>query len=323
MVTTTEKKKAIIELLQSKNDDIEAIERIYAVLSGEYPRDAKEQKTATEAKYTITAKQDTVLKIQPVDSSTLADDQKRECKAGIDLDLDELEIVGNSHLKLKLAGRETYEYAFKPHWDLPSHVTQTIKAQSHQSIMGVFNNEVTTLKLSQPDASTCQSACVAMAIGTTDIYAVRSALTSRGVAGDPSVMSWYLNRELGERHIFDDNASMSEMREWLRNGEFLVTYGWFTNSGHVIALDGVSIETGSLAYKFDVSDPWSEFDFSSWSYNKLDSVKFFDGYYSALGIYAACVAGQSVSHARQIYASGTFDSNRKGAWVHRIKNVKK
>ena len=311
----------------------EEIQKIHDALFG--PSMATNGKKTTQpevqSKYIITAKVNTLLKSHPVDSSTLPPDQKKKCQAGTDLELTELEIVKNSHLKLKVGGKETYEYAFRPHWEVPEKVLTQLKGNSHQSIAagvaasGVF--QVDSLKVSQPDASTCQSACIAMAIGSTDVLGIRAALDGRAatvgsIAGDPNVMAWYLNRKLGDRYIFDDNASMSEMREWLRNGEFLITHGWFTGSGHVIALDGIQIE--QLAYKFDVSDPWSEFSFGSWSYNN-PSVQFYDGYYSALGIYAACVAGQSVNDAIRIYdgGNGTYDSNKKGAWVHRIKGLQK
>lgn len=322
MLTLQDKKNRIITTLKQNENNEEMIDMLHNAMFENGSLQNGNAATSATSKYKITAKRDTILKIKPIDSTQLSNEQKKECKAGTDLELDELEIVANSHLKLKLKGKSTFEFAFKPHWDIPSDVKVEIKSKDHTDIAGVFKTSVTSLKLSQPDAVTCQSACAAMAVNLKDIYAVRAFLESRGVPGDPAVMSWYLNRELGNNHIFDDNASMSEMREWLRNGEFLITYGWFTNSGHVIALDGVSIEKGALAYKFDVSDPWSEFSFPSWSYNN-PQIQFYDGYYSPLGIYAACVASQSVEHARSIYNKGAYDSNHKGAWVHRIIAPKK
>ena len=322
MLTIQDKKNDIISTLKNNENNIKLIDAIHKAMFDNGSLLNGNEDNSSTSNYRITATQDTILKVQPIDSSQLTNDHKKECKAGTDLELDELKIIENSHLKLRLAGKNTFEYAFRPHWDIPNDVKAEIKSKEHNSISGIFKTNVTSLKLSQPDAVTCQSACAAMAVNSKDIHSIRATLESRGIPGDPAVMSWYLNRELGTNHIFDDNASMSEMREWLRNGEFLITYGWFTNSGHVIALDGVSIEQDSLAYQFDVSDPWSEFSFPSWSYNKPE-IQFYDGYYSPLGIYAACVASQSVEHARTIYSQGTYDSNHKGAWVHRIINSKK
>jgi hypothetical protein len=171
--------------------------------------------------------------------------------------------------------------------------------------------------LSQPDAVTCQSACIAQAIGTTDIMGIRRQLQGMGDPGDPYIMGKILRDHFGDRYAFDDNASLLEAREVLRKGAFCITHGWFTGSGHVISFDGVAVDPKTLSYKFDVKDPWSEFDFKSWSYRN-PHIDRYDGYYSSHGIYAACVAGQSVWNAQQIYRKGELDSNRKGMWLHTI-----
>ena len=171
----------------------------------------------------------------------------------------------------------------------------------------------------QPDAFTCQSTCVAMALGRTDIMAVRQQLEAIGQPGDPATMGKYItdNLSLPSTYQFEDNASLSQVRDWLKAGEFLIIHGWFTGSGHVIAIDGVEIDSSNLSYRFSVRDPWSEFDFNHWSYDS-NSVGF-HGFYSSYGIYAACVAGQSKNDAADIYDRGELDANRGGAWVHRIR----
>jgi hypothetical protein len=186
--------------------------------------------------------------------------------------------------------------------------------------MTEYKEQVAEVKdgvLSQPDAYTCQSACVCMALGLTDIAGMRARLCSLGEAGDPYVMGEVLRAQLGDRYEFNDNASLSEIREWLKAGEFLISHGWFTGSGHVIALDGVAIDPTTLSYKISVKDPWGEFSFGSWAY--LPGADHFDGYYSPWGLYAAIVVGHGPGHAAEIYRRGELDSSRKGAWVHRIK----
>lgn len=179
-----------------------------------------------------------------------------------------------------------------------------------------FSSKIPSRNLSQPNAWTCQATCVAMVSGD-DPLKVRQRLEALGNPGDPYVMGQVLQEKFGSRYIFDPDATMNQIKAWLQAGEFLITHGWFTGPGHVIALDGVQLDPATLSYKISVKDPWSEFSFPAWSYNN-PSKNFFDGYYSSWGLYAAIVAGSSCSHAASIYARGELDSNRPGAWVHRV-----
>jgi lysozyme len=174
--------------------------------------------------------------------------------------------------------------------------------------------KIRALNLSQPDASTCQAACIGMAVGDSNILGIRRKLLAKGDAGNPAVMAAII-REFGRPYRYEGDASLSEVYEWLKNGEFLITHGWFTGSGHVICLDGLK-KVSEGEYSLDVKDPWSEFNAPAWRYDK--STKFYDGFYSDACIYAACVAGTSVSNARSVYQSGKVDPNRGGMWVHRF-----
>ena len=182
-----------------------------------------------------------------------------------------------------------------------------------------FSKVKGTLDLTQPDGYTCQSTCVAMALGLTDILKVRHELEAIGDPGSAITMGDYLTAHLlpPTTYEFEGNASISQIRDWLKAGEFLIIHGWFTAPGHVIAIDGVEVDPSNLSYKFSVRDPWAEFDFARWSYD-INSVGF-HGFYSSYGIYAACVVGQSKSDAADTYSRGDLDANRGGAWVHRIK----
>jgi hypothetical protein len=223
--------------------------------------------------------------------------------------------------------RIRFKHGFPPRTDgvAPySRIISPYKAPSPKPQSGTFTEQVAEAKslLSQPNAYTCQSTCIAMATGRTDIMQIRAELEAIGDPGDPGVMGALLKKEFGDRYIFDDNACLSEIREWLKAGEFLITHGWFTGSGHVICLDGVTIDPSNMSYKISVKDPWSEFSFGAWAYNN-PSVDRYDGDYSAHGLYAAIVAGQSVSDAIAIYQKRELDSMRKGAWTHRILPAKK
>jgi lysozyme len=177
---------------------------------------------------------------------------------------------------------------------------------------------VKALNLSQPDEVTCQAACIAMAVGDRDIYGIRRKLQARAAAvgssaGDPAVMG-HVIRSYGRPYTYDGNASMAKVQDWLKAGEFLITHGWFTGSGHVICLDGLKqLGTGHLV---DVKDPWSEFNPTDWAYNK--GSRFFDGFYSDVCIYAACVAGTSVTSARRAFQLGRIEPQKGGMWVHRF-----
>lgn len=174
--------------------------------------------------------------------------------------------------------------------------------------------QIKALNLSQPDAVTCQSACIGMAVGDRDIQGIRRKLLVLGDAGDPAVMGKVI-RPYGRPYRYEGNASLSQVYEWLRAGEFLITHGWFTSSGHVICLDGLKTRS-PIRCSLNVKDPWSEFNATSWRYDLTS--KFYDGFYSDGLIYAACVAGASSSDAKRIYQKGSIDIHRKGMWVHRF-----
>jgi hypothetical protein len=174
---------------------------------------------------------------------------------------------------------------------------------------------VKALNLSQPDASTCQSACIAMAVGDPDIRGIRARLVALGDAGAPVNMGRVLRAYLGGKYVFNGAASLDDAIGYLKAGEFLITHGWFTRSGHVICLDGTKLIDGGK-FSFNVKDPWSEFDGPTWSYNR-PSIKFFDGFYSDRIIYAACVAGASRNDAAARY-NAKPDYAHKAMWVHRI-----
>jgi hypothetical protein len=163
----------------------------------------------------------------------------------------------------------------------------------------------------QPDSQTCQSAAIARVLGTTDVMKVRAALTSMGAAGDPVVMGAYL-KPLIKEYRYSGNASLDEAIAALKAGYQLITHGWFTGSGHVIGLSGYD------GKNFNAEDPWAAFSFPSWSYDFNKSGD--NQQYSALGIYASCVVGQSVSDSYRIYQGGKINLAAKGMYLHMCRN---
>lgn len=180
-----------------------------------------------------------------------------------------------------------------------------------------WTTKIKALNLSQPDSITCQSACIGMAVGDRDVRGIRRKLLSYGTAGSPDVMGRVI-RSYGRPYQFVSNASLNDVYGWLKAGEFLITHGWFTGSGHVICLDGLKVIRARppIRYMIDVKDPWSEFNAAAWRYDL--GGKFYDGFYSDGLIYAACVAGTSSANARRIYNEGSINTAQKGMWVHRF-----
>lgn len=173
---------------------------------------------------------------------------------------------------------------------------------------------INAINISQPNATTCQAACIAMAVGDRDVMKVRRALLSHGPAGSPLVMERVI-RGYGVPYIYEANASLLNCYDWLKRGELLVTHGWFTGSGHVICLDGLR-QLPNGRHQLNVKDPWSEFNANTWRYDK--GVDFYDGFYSDLLVYATCVAGSGRDDAQRIYRAGAIDNSRRGMWVHRF-----
>ena len=170
-----------------------------------------------------------------------------------------------------------------------------------------------TAYVPQPDSYTCQSACVAKMMGLEkeDVQRIRKNLLALGNPGDPYIMGAMLVGSVKE-YAFNEAASVTQMRDWLKAGYQLITHGWFTNPGHVICLVG-TYDKGFIA-----DDPWGEFDAPRWAYS--DNWNGDDLKYSNRLIYASCVASYSCDEASRIYSNGALDSSLKNAWVHRIKN---
>lgn len=169
----------------------------------------------------------------------------------------------------------------------------------------------------QPNAWTCQSACVAqmLGLGEDEVNKVRFDLEQLGQPGDPYIMGKYLKDRV-PYYNFREDASINDLTSLMRQGYKCITHGWFTPSGHVISVMGVAPDHKTLGKTFLVDDPWQEFDFPSGEYTDRTGNNVF---YSSYGIYAYCVAGSSYDHARQIYKQGKLNSAEPNMWLHVIR----
>lgn len=192
----------------------------------------------------------------------------------------------------------------------------------------------------QPDGLTCQAAAIAKVLGNPSaagVGEVRRALLSMGIPGDPAVMGAYMRTRVAQ-YRFDSAASLSAVAEWVSQGAGYecITHGWFTGSGHVIGVeDVVGWETPHPAFRVD--DPWAEFSFSTGLYVNRSGANVA---YSALGMWAYCVASYSYTQANTLYRQAVASPvawftdvptnakvnaletvrNQANAWVHFIRN---
>lgn len=171
--------------------------------------------------------------------------------------------------------------------------------------------------IAQPDPYTCQATCLKMAGIQGSVYQIRKELEQIGEPGDPEVMAVLLRRQFGALYSLNLKASLLDFRRALKQGCFLITHGWFTDSGHVIAIDGLRDNQSWLKRNYFVLDPWGEFDFATWSYSR-SRVDAFEGCYSELGIYASCVASSSSFSGSEFYRKNAINSTLGSAWLHTI-----
>lgn len=171
--------------------------------------------------------------------------------------------------------------------------------------------------VAQPNVYTCQSACIAKVLGTSNVEGIRAALEVIGDPGSPETMGQYLKSRV-QSYKFLVSGSLEDVKDALDEGCVVITHGWFTGSGHVIALVGYETDPKTLSYRFIADDPWMEFSFPDAQFIPNSSGN--NVRYSSYGVYAYCVASSSNGNAVQIYGQGTLLSSEKGAWLHIIKN---
>lgn len=181
----------------------------------------------------------------------------------------------------------------------------------------------TPLYVPQPNGLLCQSACIAMALGTTDVWGIRSDLeaiaASQGaeLTGTPSVMGEYLtSRVASYEFVFD--GSLNDAKQALDNDCIVISHGWFTPPGHIILMFGYEPDMNTLSYRFMVHDPNGEYDFPNGVHDTSTSGE--NMRYSSYGVYATCVASSDYDNAHGIYSAKSLDSSQQNAWLHIIEN---
>jgi hypothetical protein len=173
-----------------------------------------------------------------------------------------------------------------------------------------------TIYVPQPNNQLCQSACIAMALGTIDVEGIRADLLDLGVAGDPAVMASYIKPRVRDYKL-DLSGSLFEAKAAIDDGYIVIIHGWFTRPGHVVVLIGHEADPDTLSYRFIVHDPFAEYDFPNGDHDESRSGE--GVRYSSFGMYATCVGSPDYEGARDLYRRKKLNSEEKNAWLHIIK----
>lgn len=81
-----------------------------------------------------------------------------------------------------------------------------------------------TIYVPQPTPNFCQSACIAMVLGTTDAQSIHDELVACGAAGHPGVMANYLRPRVKSYQSSID-GSLTDARTALDEGHVVITHG--------------------------------------------------------------------------------------------------
>jgi uncharacterized protein YvpB len=209
---------------------------------------------------------DTILKLKPVPSEQLSEAEKYEVKAGKEFELHSYSYVRN-HIRFALSkdffkGRNTW-YAFGKH-------VQIVTDQRKPPISKPSG--ASSVKLSVPYKSQLDNwynptgSCNVTSLSMCLEYLGASRKSSYGQFED-ELYEYAENRGLsrhepldlaqiveayGCRDDFNPNATIEEVKRWLAGGNPAVIHGYFTSSGHIIALVGYD------SNGFIVHDPYGE-----------------------------------------------------------------
>jgi len=215
---------------------------------------------------------DTVLKQQPIQATKLPDNQKQVVKAGTVFNLQSY-LPSSDHIKVALANQN---FQGKNTWYV---------YQRHAAIL-VNNNVIfpAAVKLTVPYFDQLDNS--ENPYGSCNVTSVSMCLAYLGAtrkhAGErfPDELQDYCAAQSLDRHApadlvkvvqaygckdnFSPNATFEQIKEWLILGNPVVVHGYFTASGHIIAVIGYN------ASGFVVNDPYGELMYNSPSDSHYD-----------------------------------------------------
>lgn len=214
--------------------------------------------------------QDTLLKTQPLQSDALLPAEKQNLKAGVTLKVASFE-VERGHLKITLADTPVENtwtgYIFGEHAEVFEGTTKIYPKRDEIKLPVPYKSQRDNAY--DPDIS-CNVTSIAMCLEYLKIprrysdgqfedelynYALDQELdreTGNGLA--------QIVRDYGAQDNFTETATIEQVKDWLANGNPAVVHGYFTQTGHIVALVGYD-STG-----FIVHDPYGEW--FEWGYER-------------------------------------------------------
>lgn len=204
---------------------------------------------------------DTFLKQQPIQSSKLADSDKRAIKAGTLLKL-QAYTPESDHIKVTIAdpafqGKNVW-YVFQRHATVLDDANNIVFPPAVKLAVPYLDQ----LDNSDEPYGTCNVTSIAMCLSY--LGAARKNLSLRF----PDELYQYCQNNALDRHepdalakivsvygchdTFKTNATILEVKEWLIQGNPAVVHGYFTKSGHIIVIIGYNSKG------FLVNDPYGE-----------------------------------------------------------------
>ncbi|MEP0924386.1 C39 family peptidase [Leptolyngbya sp. ST-U4] len=235
----------------------------------------------------LEALQNTVLKLRPLDSTTLGDDEKTTLQAGTKLKLTYFEIE-RKHIKIvpdqpiknspvwyvfgehaSISGGDKPNLPEKPKDEKPPVTTPSKPKEMKLTVPYKSQRD----NSSNPDGA-CNVTSVAMCLEFFKIPRKQSS----GQFED-ELYEYMLNRSLnrhsphdlakvvrnyGAKDAFDSHSTVDEVKSWLASGKPVITHGYFTTFGHIVVLVGFD-DAG-----FWVHDPYGEWFSSGYDRNNPD-----------------------------------------------------
>lgn len=234
---------------------------------------------------TMQALQATVLKLRPLDSQVLEEKEKFAFASGATLELTLIE-PERKHFKVTLSqpiqGSSVW-YAFSEHVKVSGadNLKPLAKPADEKSAIAV-KTQPSTVKLdvpyksqrdnyNNPDGS-CNVTSLVMCLeflsiprrgksGQFEDELYEYALDNNLSRHDPYDLAKIV-KAYGGKDSFDSTSSMKAVKDWLASGNPVVTHGYFTSFGHIVALVGYD------ATGFIVHDPYGEWYASGYDRNE-------------------------------------------------------
>jgi uncharacterized protein YvpB len=226
---------------------------------------------------TLRVIKDTLLKTRPLQSTVLSDKEKYPIKAGTQLNITIFE-VQRDHVKVTLSDEPIQNsrvwFLYGLHitiFEGNKQVYPTAQRPEKVQLDVPYKSQMDNMEC---PTGTCNVTSIAMGLEYLKIprhqtsgqfedelydYALDKGLDRHS----PQDLAQIVN-DYGGKDNFSENATTNQVKDWLAKGNPAVTHGYFTQSGHVIALVGYD------SAGFIVHDPYGEWYADGYDVNDPD-----------------------------------------------------